>query len=92
MPHAGYGVSFPWCAPEQIIGDPCSKATDIFALGTVIWELCTGEAPTMQRSYRRPTEEEAPAEIADLIAACHAAKPCERPPISTVHDIILGSH
>ena len=82
----------PWCAPEQLRGEPCSKATDVFALGTVVWELCTGQAPTLLRNHRRPTEEEAPAEIADLIAACHAMKPSDRPLIAAMHDIILGSH
>jgi serine/threonine protein kinase len=31
-----------YMAPEQVTGDPISRATDIFAVGIVAWELLTG--------------------------------------------------
>jgi len=86
-----YGASFPWCAPEQLLGEHCSKAADVFALGTVLWELCTGGQPDMQRNYRTLTEEEAPVDVATLILACHAQNPPDRPLISDVHDVIQAS-
>jgi serine/threonine protein kinase len=36
-----YHASLPWCAPEQLLGNPCTPATDIFAMGVIMWELCT---------------------------------------------------
>jgi len=47
-----YSASFPWCAPEQLEGDPCTPATDIFAFGSILWELLTGDAPNRSRRFR----------------------------------------
>ena len=34
-----------YMAPEQFLSGAASKATDVFALGLVLYELCTGEHP-----------------------------------------------
>lgn len=41
------GGTVPYLAPEQIQGSPASQKTDIFSLGCVMFEVCTG-----RRAYR----------------------------------------
>ena len=32
-------------APEVLTGGHCSELSDIYSLGVVLWEICTGETP-----------------------------------------------
>ncbi|MFZ2988645.1 protein kinase domain-containing protein [Ideonella sp.] len=41
----GRGLTLDYAAPEQITGEPCSAATDTYALGVMLFELLTGERP-----------------------------------------------
>jgi serine/threonine protein kinase len=45
-----YGI-VPYMAPELLQGAPYSKATDIYALGMVMWELSAGEPPFNDREH-----------------------------------------
>ena len=46
-------------APEMLMGEDPTPAADIYSLGIVLWELCTGELP--RRGQRRvPAPHEAP--------------------------------
>ncbi|MBA2663795.1 MAG: PhnD/SsuA/transferrin family substrate-binding protein [Bradymonadaceae bacterium] len=42
---------FAYLSPEQCLHQPLDRRSDIFALGIVLWELCTG-----QRLFKRRTE------------------------------------
>jgi tRNA A-37 threonylcarbamoyl transferase component Bud32 len=56
-----------YMAPEQARGQPVDARADLFALGVVLWEMCTGG-----RLFARETE-------AATLAAVAAGAPCSRP-------------
>jgi TolB-like protein len=88
-----YGVVMgtpPYMSPEQISGAAVDHRTDIFALGTILYEMLTGARPfrgTTQMQLaasilRDPmpaiSKPGVPAELSDLIERCLAKNPNER--------------
>ena len=67
-------------SPEQILGDPASIRSDIYALGAVLYECLTDEIPA--RSAPIPPHEkraEVPKHLSEAVTAAVSLDPEERP-------------
>jgi WD40 repeat protein/serine/threonine protein kinase len=86
-----------YMAPEQWTGKTCSGATDVWALGVILYELVTGSLPYEEfdlvsqalavcspKPVPDPAGRGAPAAIAGLIRACLLKDPTDRPRASEV--------
>lgn len=83
-----------YMAPEQGSIGETSVATDIYAVGTILYEILTGELPFDGRNHidllmKKATEDapsvatlrpEVPEALATVVARCLARRPADRPP------------
>ncbi|MEZ4399902.1 MAG: protein kinase [Kofleriaceae bacterium] len=95
-PGAAGGGTLHYLAPEVVAGAAATTASDVYALGTIGFELATGrppftgERPTIEYGHqlcRPPRAAElaaVPSAVDDLIAACLAKDPRRRPSADAV--------
>jgi serine/threonine-protein kinase len=62
-----------YLAPEQRAGAPAQPATDVYALGLLLYHCATGQVPRQVNPGRLPSE------LASVIRACVAVDPAARP-------------
>jgi tetratricopeptide (TPR) repeat protein len=78
-----------YMAPEQWRGERVSIATDVYALGCILYEMVAGQRAVMGHSLaalrrahcegqRRPLLGGVPAEVGEVVARCLAVEPGER--------------
>ena len=81
-----------YMSPEQVLGKEIDEKTDIYSLGTIMYEMVTGRPPYsgsdsmsimyqhVQGSAPPPIEknEDLPVELSDLVVNCMKVKPEER--------------
>lgn len=86
-----------YMAPEQVMGTDVSPASDVYALGLLLYEMLTGDLPfegptpmaaMVARCREAPRDPRragsVPDALAELVLACLRLPPEERPSLSTI--------
>jgi serine/threonine protein kinase len=51
---SAHAFSLTHAAPEQVLGQRCTLAADVYSFGVLLIELATGQAVTRRSSWRLP--------------------------------------
>jgi eukaryotic-like serine/threonine-protein kinase len=92
-----YGGTPAYMAPEQLSGEPATEASDLYALGVVLFEALTGRRPFTSPSplahllaakdlppSPRTIDPRAPEDLSELVLGLLAFEPSLRTPLSEV--------
>ncbi|MEV6179888.1 serine/threonine-protein kinase, partial [Streptomyces sp. NPDC052015] len=80
-------------SPEQLTGQPVSTASDVFSLGAVLTYTATGVGPFGTGTpdalhyrivHEQPNLDSLAPELRDVVAACLAKEPNQRPTVATL--------
>jgi serine/threonine protein kinase len=99
-----FGGTLNYMAPEMFDGI-VSEKTDVYSFGMILWELCTEKYPwkdelstiedfinvVKKQGRRPPMPSEIPDRLKNLIRACWAQDPDERPPFEYIVETDLLS-
>ncbi|MFI8962631.1 WD40 repeat domain-containing serine/threonine protein kinase [Streptomyces sp. NPDC053493] len=96
--HTGWLVGSPaFMSPEQAEGRELGPASDVFSLGVVLVQACTGTSPFAGPSapqtlynvvHTEPDLSSVPAELRDLVTRCLAKDPSRRPDPAGILDSV----
>jgi WD40 repeat protein len=107
LTHSGLIAGTPaYMSPEQAAGEPVDQRSDLFSLGSVLYEMCTGRpafrASTAVAVMRRVCDEvprpvrevnpDIPEPLCRVIERLHAKKPAERFQTAAEVAELLGRH
>jgi WD40 repeat protein len=95
-----------YMAPEQANAQPLDRRADLFSLGSVLYEMCSGEAPftgdspvavllAVSKDRPRPVQAvnpQVPDWLAEVIATLHAKDPADRFQSADEVAELLGQH
>ncbi|KAK9790953.1 hypothetical protein WJX73_010535 [Symbiochloris irregularis] len=88
--------TFQWMAPEVLARQHYSQKADVYAFGIVVWETCARQVPyaglngiqaalaVMERGLRPTIPPHTPQPLTQLIKACWAAIPEQRPSFNDI--------
>jgi serine/threonine-protein kinase len=90
-----------YLAPERLLGDPVTPASDVYALGILLFGLLMSMSPWTTRSDAEtiaahlleepaslPSSPDIPRRVADLYRRCLARDPDQRPPAAEVAAVL----
>ena len=86
--HAEIFGTPPFLSPERLRGSPADSATDVYALGILLYLCLTATFPPTSASP--PISEGFPAPVADLIERCLADDPVRRPSSREIVDLLAA--
>lgn len=79
-----------WAAPELLLGERCSQRADMYSLGVILWELCTGESPAGRRLRPLRVPDDCPPAVRDIVHQCLERDPAARPRAAEVAALLGG--